>query len=125
MIRPPPISTRTATLFPYTTLFRSCRVASAGQYVCATRHALVLLALTYARRGDALRHLPRRFRRSFELGHGVPEDRLERPRLRSFRHRRQSRAPPHLLDARGAPSRRPEERPVGKEWFSTCKSLGS
>src|SRR3546814_5134890 len=25
MIRPPPISTRTDTLFPYTTLFRSCR----------------------------------------------------------------------------------------------------
>src|SRR3546814_2600410 len=30
MFRPPPRSTRTDTLFPYTTLFRSLRIASAG-----------------------------------------------------------------------------------------------
>src|SRR3546814_20379738 len=31
MIRRPPRSTRTDTLFPYTTLFRSCRLLAAGQ----------------------------------------------------------------------------------------------
>src|SRR3546814_1614302 len=31
MRRPPPRSTRTDTLFPYTTLFRSCRAAPAGR----------------------------------------------------------------------------------------------
>src|SRR3546814_2179719 len=31
MIRRPPRSTRTATLFPYTTLFRSSRLSSAGR----------------------------------------------------------------------------------------------
>src|SRR3546814_5357911 len=31
MIRRPPSSTRTDTLFPYTTLFRSCRAPAAGR----------------------------------------------------------------------------------------------
>src|SRR3546814_15278597 len=34
MIRRPPISTRTDTLFPYTTLFRSCVATSTGASFC-------------------------------------------------------------------------------------------
>src|SRR3546814_3665402 len=37
MIRRPPRSTRTATLFPYTTLFRSCRKPGCGA-VCRRSH---------------------------------------------------------------------------------------
>src|SRR3546814_16889340 len=37
MIRRPPRSTRTDTLFPYTTLFRSVRATSAPRVCCANR----------------------------------------------------------------------------------------
>src|SRR3546814_1593822 len=37
MIRRPPRSTRTDTLFPYTTLFRSCRLPGAGQRLLQPR----------------------------------------------------------------------------------------
>src|SRR3546814_3593801 len=36
MIRRPPRSTRTDTLFPYTTLFRSCRAAAKNAWCCRT-----------------------------------------------------------------------------------------
>src|SRR3546814_6053732 len=38
MIRRPPRSTRTDTLFPYTTLFRSSYLASIGDFAAAERH---------------------------------------------------------------------------------------
>src|SRR3546814_10759629 len=41
MIRRPPISTRTDTLFPYTTLFRSRRRRSHGRDVRGDRHRIV------------------------------------------------------------------------------------
>src|SRR3546814_8800604 len=45
MIRPPPRSTRTDTLFPYTTLFRSCALSSrADRY---PSHHLLLLRQTW------------------------------------------------------------------------------
>src|SRR3546814_17208654 len=40
MIRQPPRSTRTDTLFPYTTLFRSDRVDTDGRIVIATREGM-------------------------------------------------------------------------------------
>src|SRR3546814_9317300 len=40
MIRRPPRSTRTATLFPYTTLFRSYRIGYRGRLVAAMHHAV-------------------------------------------------------------------------------------
>jgi hypothetical protein len=49
------------------------------------------------------------FRRSFELGHGVPADRLERARLRRLRHRREPRAQPGVVPDRPAARARPVE----------------
>src|SRR3546814_10069546 len=58
MIRRPPRSTRTDTLFPYTTLFRSARTA--GKDNCRTRPVAAASAL---RRRGALSFLRRRERR--------------------------------------------------------------
>src|SRR3546814_10580050 len=60
MIRRPPRSTRTDTLFPYTTLFRSCRRSSSAEAAvqcappCRSPHRLeeVRLPLRPARRAD-------------------------------------------------------------------------
>src|SRR3546814_1022461 len=41
MIRRPPRSTRTDTLFPYTTLFRSHNALGAGAYICGEETALM------------------------------------------------------------------------------------
>src|SRR3546814_13230507 len=71
MIRPPPRSTRTDTLFPYTTLFRSAADAAAGRAIPQPlRLRLVDLALRLLRRrgarprraerGPAVRELYRR-----------------------------------------------------------------
>src|SRR3546814_4985110 len=51
MIRRPPESTRTDTLFPYTTLFRSRSASASGRqsFLCAKGHSLCEL-LTMARR---------------------------------------------------------------------------
>src|SRR3546814_4427353 len=46
MIRRPPISTRTDTLFPYTTLFRSCEVSPA--YLAPAQKAVLLEELAAA-----------------------------------------------------------------------------
>src|SRR3546814_19376047 len=56
MIRRPPRSTRTDTLFPYTTLFRSLRTSrwrgSHHHELCRRRAALVLSRTTHDIRGD-------------------------------------------------------------------------
>src|SRR3546814_13376961 len=59
MIRRPPRSTRTDTLFPYTTLFRSSVVRLAAQHACDARPAYALLArhrYIDAVRGKDLKH---------------------------------------------------------------------
>src|SRR3546814_6292242 len=77
MIRPPPRSTRTDTLFPYTTLFRSAADAAAWRAIPQQlRLRLVDLALRLLRRrgarprraerGPAVRELYRRGARSEE-----------------------------------------------------------
>src|SRR3546814_7144426 len=57
MLRRPPRSTRTDTLFPYTTLFRSCHVALAGPGMTAHLRRLIH------------RHLAARLRKSDERLH--------------------------------------------------------
>src|SRR3546814_14820540 len=99
MIRRPPRSTRTDTLFPYTTLFRSARsgevglgVADVGQRLLERRRVDDLLALEVLG------------------GEGRDRDR-------------------HVLKALRRPLRgdddRSEERRVGKECVSTCRSRWS
>src|SRR3546814_2566866 len=54
MIRRPPRSTRTDTLFPYTTLFRSSQEVAARRVVAVDRRADEIVA---ARIADVLRHV--------------------------------------------------------------------
>src|SRR3546814_2625023 len=63
MIRRPPRSTRTDTLFPYTTLFRSRRMSQACRccpcsFRCARRCSR--MSLRFRRRGQETRSLPHR-----------------------------------------------------------------
>src|SRR3546814_12112753 len=121
MVRRPPISTRTDTLFPYTTLFRSPSVPALARrargYAAATAAARLWLCLRTllpdgpdrlfrrlcgagARRRVTAWHLPRPDRRQDHDRGGDPAARLYP------RHRRLAR-------------HRSEERPVGKECVST------
>src|SRR3546814_14399261 len=111
MIRRPPGSTRTDTLFPYTTLFRSIGTVASEQMV--ERGAI-------AKRG---RFAGRRIRALFfpQGSEGAEVERHQRRtrRLRTF----------DALDRRVKPGNRPalarnqtersEERRGGKEWVST------
>src|SRR3546814_1721911 len=88
MIRRPPISTRTATLFPYTTLFRSGS-GTRGRH-CGARCA-----------GDAGHGAPRRARRDAGGGALPADDPRRRPRgegnLRGGRARSRARVPAGCL----------------------------
>src|SRR3546814_16972875 len=108
MIRRPPRSTRTDTLFPYTTLFRSCVLAD--RLSACGRHRVLLIEAGGADRSPWI-HIP--------LGYGKLFD---HPRL----DWRFATVPQAGLDGRsiGVP-RRSEERRVGKEWVSTCRSRWS
>src|SRR3546814_12477671 len=109
MIRRPPRSTRTDTLFPYTTLFRSCRRGHAKP------------AAAQGTRGDA----PPACRDEFAAGREPPiEGAAETAGNRQDRARQRLSA--HLdLDERQAHRARSEERRVGKECVSTCRSRES
>src|SRR3546814_14979980 len=118
MIRRPPRSTRTDTLFPYTTLFRAeKRIPS---FAGTTNGAIKQLSFSLFRREGCL-------------------DRRKRYRLLSCR-RSGHFAPAHGRTAamaicrqaaqrgdRGVPAAaaRPEGRGGGKEWVRTCRSRGS
>src|SRR3546814_18034022 len=110
MIRPPPRSTRTDTLFPYTTLFRSplifASIASAA--IASSSHFLA-----GQRRG--LLH-PVGERRFVDL---VVLMDMEIARIAAFRRDRRHRI--ERLTAK----KRSEERRVGKECVSTCRSRWS
>src|SRR3546814_13204031 len=99
MITRPPISTRTDTLFPYTTLFRSHRDRVAP-------------ALAPGRRLVGWRDLDPEIRRGGRRRRG---------------RRRRSLQAEHMLVPGGIEglSRRSEERRVGKECVSTCRSRWS
>src|SRR3546814_11792239 len=107
MIRRPPSSTRTDTLFPYTTLFRSSardRRGAQGQRESslpdprpgAAAPARTAQVLAGSGRYIACLTCPFPLPRRIALG--------ERIRVR------------------GALAKRSEERRVGKEWVSTCRS---
>src|SRR3546814_13660391 len=77
MIRRPPRSTRTDTLFPYTTLFRSEVYlkddAALDEYLVENGVAATMLETTGgARSGEDLRHLVNHARRMRTLMHYVP-----------------------------------------------------
>src|SRR3546814_13034021 len=74
MIRRPPRSTRTDTLFPYTTLFRADRSAAARLDVCARARGAVCAP------ARALQRQYRRVRATAQIGR-LP-DRRARPRRR-------------------------------------------
>src|SRR3546814_9199664 len=78
MIRRPPRSTRTDTLFPYTTLFRSCRCSM--REVTRTDHR-------YADRAHRWRPVSARHAR----GYGAMHDRIRRALLRDEPHCRECR----------------------------------
>src|SRR3546814_17648007 len=102
MIRRPPRSTRTDTLFPYTTLFRS----SNHKGVNVPDVVVPMAALTEKDRGDL----------AFALEHNVDWIAL------SFVQRPEDVAEARQLIGGKA---RSEERRVGKECVSTCRSRWS
>src|SRR3546814_13432145 len=105
MIRRPPRSTRTDTLFPYTTLFRS---------LTASFRPLPALNLGWV---DAL----------IVIGSPVrglrPVDALRFETEKVPKPTRRTSSP--FLSAPEIESNRSEERRVGKECVSTCRSRGS
>src|SRR3546814_19165548 len=122
MIRRPPRSTRTDTLFPYTTLFRSHRPHARGSRPAVQR--------------DARTHPPDR-------GEGAPQAEASVAQPQDAQLPRPVRASsPHFtgggpetgrplfvyclaLGREAAVSSRSEERRVGKECVSTCRSRWS
>src|SRR3546814_20908539 len=100
MIRRPPRSTRTDTLFPYTTLFRSARHALRGRLRATARRRRLLPALERAR--TALRAARQHRRGSRRRPHGGRQ-RLPRG------------------DRRGAPQARGDAREVGR---ASCRERG-
>src|SRR3546814_16441245 len=115
MIRRPPRSTRTDTLFPYTTLFRSPRGERPSRHLCQ-RHA------------DRTR---RDRQRRWPLWH--PGRRSRRARPRADRLRAEGLMLEYILRllillpivGGMAWGSRPEERRVGKGGVSTCRSRWS
>src|SRR3546814_19993662 len=125
MIRGPPISTRTDTLFPYTTLVRSGAAAHVplGQERCRLRQARTGAAPpgTAAAQldvvGDAQRH---RQRTVVTVGGDVGDAcGMAVARMPRTQH---PVVPAHAAAVGGGP--RSEERRVGKEWVSPGRSRG-
>src|SRR3546814_20045273 len=106
MIRRPPRSTRTDTLFPYTTLFRSIFPATSvyGATKAAVRHMGKALAREWARRGINVNIIQPGYYES-EMTADLFASEAGRKFVASFP--------------------RSEERRVGKECVSTCRSRWS
>src|SRR3546814_14428044 len=114
MIRRPPRSTRTDTLFPYTTLFRSAERSSRG---------LPRLVLTYDQLLEAPARVLARVRAlpgAAALGADPVAGDVVRKTARH--HRGREGVLPPTVEAIWT---RSEERRVGKECVSTCRSRGS
>src|SRR3546814_11956072 len=118
MIRRPPRSTRTDTLFPYTTLFRSSR-RGPREHVADQRRFLGPMAAA-----------SRAVRATRKLGATPPLRRLARCRYAPARAARAG-GTPHAIHARrtanddDAVGDRSEERRVGKECVRTSRSRWS
>src|SRR3546814_16851888 len=107
MIRRPPRSTRTDTLFPYTTLFRSCRKGWRSPLPCS---APACPTISSASSTSIIRRCrPRPPRRKDDC-------RIWRPRMTIWSRRWRPSWPPRR------PRRRSEARRVGHEGFSTRSS---
>src|SRR3546814_19576724 len=103
MIRRPPRSTRTDTLFPYTTLFRSMALASRGPIL--------------AYWSDLIAHL------RLELAHEIHEHfHVFFLNTRYELIRGERLASGSIADCQAFPRVRSEERRVGKACVSTCRS---
>src|SRR3546814_13267763 len=101
MIRQPPRSTRTDTLFPYTTLFRSIFVKQPHQVADLIGGAFPV----FAGKGVERQHL------YAEVGRG----------LHDAAHRLHTPAMTHAARQETPLRPRSEERRVGKEGVSTCR----
>src|SRR3546814_14953774 len=135
MIRRPPRSTRTDTLFPYTTLFRSITCiayATDTQTAALTQrviHQALMLADHAAAVIDDLTRIGLQVRgKKFAEFALADEADAGRVLLAMDRQSRTRCDCPHLGFAQVAERKqhaRSEERRVGKEWVSTCRSRGS
>src|SRR3546814_15565976 len=116
MIRRPPRSTRTDTLFPYTTLFRSQMLR---------RHHVIGAAIGLAR--DDRNLGDRRFGISEEQFRAMLDDAVKFLRGAGQKARDVDEGDDRNLErvAEAAEARRSEERRVGKECVSTCRSRWS
>src|SRR3546814_13407450 len=99
MIRRPPRSTRTDTLFPYTTLFRSRETDGTFKILDIVAEGVSMAITLRSEYGAVLKN----------NGGQLP------PLTEALREK----------VARGAFAPRSEERRVGKEWVSTCRSRWS
>src|SRR3546814_21018617 len=118
MIRRPPSATRTDTLLPYTTLFRSARLADIGH-----RSADDAGVGDHAARPPPARNRPLgRGRRSVSGPRDGPA--LEGGRHAPVRQRAREAAVPGYRDRRTRTARSNESR-VGEECVSTVQSRGS
>src|SRR3546814_17517213 len=127
MIRPPPRSTRTDTLFPYTTLFRSggrsVSESTLTSHINAARRAV----------GDSGReqHLIRTISRKGvrfvgDVRELRPSDGVDSLNAGPARSNEPPTSAPELPERPSiAVLPRSEERRVGKECVSTCRSRGS
>src|SRR3546814_16649203 len=106
MIRRPPTSTRTDTLFPYTTLFRS--------------DAPVLLDIGIADDLGGLVDIAKNL--GLGVGNGEHEARFDKMIGHAGSWRKEGLGPPGFP---ASATRRSEERRVGKECVSTCRSRWS
>src|SRR3546814_15334862 len=120
MIRRPPRSTRTDTLFPYTTLFRSSELGIPGKEY----------------RPSLRRYYPDQVRRvagcsalNLFLHTGSPgmAGTIEGlgPKGKGAQPVRRASQTPAIISAMPAVRRRSEERRVGKECVRTCRSRGA
>src|SRR3546814_15381204 len=129
MIRRPPRSTRTDTLFPYTTLFRSPEHVEGGRPSLEEKEKRCFDKLStnggkvILRSGKSDRRAPSADRPA--PGPAAPPASISRRRLRCAtmpcRFRRASSMSSHSR-GRGHPVRRSEEPRGGKEGVRTCKS---
>src|SRR3546814_5792447 len=85
MLRRPPRSTRTDTLFPYTTLFRSRRQGAASDENRSRSSSRQQAARARTREGDCLRGVRRRHRARYDGLEEEGPDRQDHP-LRSEEH---------------------------------------
>src|SRR3546814_14236030 len=122
MIRRPPRSTRTDTLFPYTTRFRSIRIAS-GQCAAIHGHELLGAAVDHLCAGPVHDHDQAKNAAGLLSGRGARlwVDIADTFQCEAMDERDQSRA----LGCALLENRRSEERRVGKECVSTCRSRWS